>query len=114
MAAAGQARADAARAREQDQQRHAAELAAAAAQLAAATGTITTLRQQLARTETALDRERAEQHKTVTLLHDLLTSRPAAPAGTGNGGQQQPHADASSGHQPAEPAGNGTSRRQPR
>jgi hypothetical protein len=111
VAAAGQARADAARAREQDQQRHAAELAAATAQLAAATGTITTLRQQLARTETALDRERAEQHKTVTLLHDLLASRPAAPAGHGG---PHPHADGSTGHQPAEPAGNGTSRRQPR
>ena len=111
VAAAGQARADTARAREQDQQRHAAELAATAAQLAAANDTITTLRQQLARTETALDRERAEQHKTVSLLHDLLASRPAAPAG--NGGQQQPHAEDSSGHQPADTGGNGTSRRQP-
>ena len=110
VAAAGQARADAARAREQDQQRHAAELAATAAQLAAANATITTLRQQLARTETALDRERAEQHKTVSLLHDLLASRPAAPAG--NGGPH-PHADGSSGHQPADTGGNGTSRRQP-
>ena len=109
VAAAGQARADAARAREQDQQRHAAELAAATAQLAAATGTITALRGQLTRTETALDRERAEQHKTVTLLHDLLASRPAAPPG--NGG---PHPDGSTGHQlPADTAGNGTSRRQP-
>ena len=110
VAAAGQARADAARAREQDQQQHAAELAATAAQLAAATDTITTLRQQLARTETALDRERAEQHKTVSLLHDLITSRPPAPAG--NGGPH-PHADGSSGHQPADTGGNGASRRQP-
>ena len=60
-------------------------------------------------TETALDRERAEQHKTVSLLHDLITSRPAAPAG--NGGQH-PHADGSTGHEPADTAGNGTSRRQ--
>jgi hypothetical protein len=110
VAAAGQARADAARAREQDQQRHAAELAATAAQLAAANDTIAALRGQLARAETALDRERAEQHKTVSLLHDLIASRPAAPAG--NGGQQ-PHADGSTGHQPADTAGNGTSRRQP-
>ena len=94
VAATGQARADAARTREQDQQRHAAELAAAAAQLAAATAQLAALRDQLARTETALGRERAEQHKTVSLLHDLL-------AGSG-------------GHQPAETAGNGTSRRQPR
>ena len=97
--AAGQARADAARAREQDQQRHAAELAAATAQLAAANDTIAALRDQLARTETALDRERAEQHKTVSLLHDLITSRPAAPA-------------SGTGHEPADTAGNGTSRRQ--
>jgi len=68
-----------------------------------------TKREQLARAETALDRERAEQHKTVSLLHDLITSRPAAPAG--NGGQH-PHADGSTGHQPADTAGNGTSRRQ--
>jgi hypothetical protein len=118
VAATGQARADAARAREQDQQRHAAELAAAAAQLAAATAqlaaandTIAALRDQLTRTETALDRERAEQHKTVSLLHDLLASRPAPPAGSGG---HQPHADGSTGHRPAETAGNGTSRRQPR
>ena len=109
MAAAGQARADAARAREQDQQRHAAALAAAAAQLAAANDTIAALRDQLARDQAALDRERAEQHKTVSLLHDLLASRPAAPAGSGG---QQPHADSGTGHQPADTAGNGTSRRQ--
>jgi hypothetical protein len=108
VAAAGQARADAARTREQDQQRHAAELAATAAQLAAANDTVAALRGQLARTESALDRERAEQHKTVSLLHDLITSRPAAPAG--NGGQH-PHADGGTGHQPADAAGNGTSRR---
>ncbi len=111
VAATGQARADAARAREQDQQRHAAGLAAATAQLAAANDTIAALRDQLTRTETALDRERAEQHKTVSLLHDLLASRPAAPAGSGG---QHLHADSSTGHQPAETAGNGTSRRQPR
>jgi hypothetical protein len=109
VAAAGQARADAVRGRETDQQRHAAELAAAAAQLAAATDTITALRGQLARAETALDRERAEQHKTVSLLHGLLASRPAAPAG---GGAQHPHPDGSTGHEPADTASNGTSRRQ--
>jgi hypothetical protein len=108
VATAGQARAAAARAREQDQQRHAAELAAAAAQLAAANDTIAALRGQLARDQAALDRERAEQHKTVSLLHDILTSRPAAPPG--NGGQH-PHADGGIGHEPADTAGNGTSRR---
>ena len=56
MAAAETARADAARARESDQQRHDAALAASAAQLAAANDTIAALRQQLARAETALDR----------------------------------------------------------
>jgi colicin import membrane protein len=108
LAAAGAARADGARAREQDQQRHAAGLAAATAQLAAANDTIAALRDQLARAETALDRERAGQHKTVSLLHDLLTSRPAAPPGSDG---QHPHADGSTGHQPAAAAGNGTSRR---
>ena len=108
VAAAGQARADAARAREQDQQRHDAALAAATAQLAAANDTIAALRDQLARTEAALDRERAEQHKTVSLLHDLITSRPAAPAGSD---EQHPHAGGSTGHQPADTAGDGTSRR---
>ena len=62
-------------------------------------------------TETALDRERAEQHKTVSLLHDIITSRPAAPAS--NGGQH-PQADDGTGHQPAAAAGNGTSRRHAR
>jgi len=101
QAATEAARADAARAREHDQQRHAAELAAATTQLAAASDTITGLREQLHRAETALDRERAEQHKTVSLLHDLITSRPAAPA-------------SGTGHEPADTAGNGTSRRQQR
>jgi hypothetical protein len=77
------ARRDAASAREHDQQRHAAELAAVTTRLEAAGTTITGLREQLTRAEAALDRERAEQHKTVTLLHDLLTSRPGAPAGDG-------------------------------
>lgn len=54
------------------------EVAAAAAQLTAAAATITALREQLTRAETALDRERAEQHKTVSLLHDLLAARPAS------------------------------------
>ena len=86
LAAAGQARTDATRVSEQDQQRHAAELAAPAAQLAAANDTIAALREQLARDQAALDRERAEQHRLVGLLHDIITSRPAAP--TSNGGQQ--------------------------
>ena len=59
--------------------------------------------------QAALDRERAGQHKTVSLLHDLLASRPAAPAGSGG---QQPQAASGTGHQPADAAGNGTSRRQ--
>jgi colicin import membrane protein len=53
------------------------QVAGAAAQTAAAGATITALREQLTRAETALDRERAEQHKTVSLLHDLLAARPA-------------------------------------
>ncbi len=90
------ARRDAARQLEQDQQRHAAELAAATTRLDAAETTITSLREQLTHAQAALDRERAEQHKTVSLLHDLLTGRPGtadaadpqvtadpAPAGTG-------------------------------
>jgi hypothetical protein len=96
VTAAQAARADAARARETDQQRHAADLAAAAAQLTAANDTTAALRDQLARAETALDRERAEQHKTVSLLHDLITSRPAPaagdpspPAAAGNGTRRQ-------------------------
>ena len=107
MAAAGAARADAARARESDQQRHDAALAAAAAQLAAANDTIAALRDQLARDQAALDRERAEQHRLTGLLHDILTSRPAAPASSDG---QHPHADRT-GHEPADTAGNGTSRR---
>jgi hypothetical protein len=74
---------------------------------AAANDTIAGLRDQLARADSALDRERAGQHKTVSLLHDILASRPA-PAGNG---PQQPHTDGSTGHQPADAAGNGTSRR---
>ena len=108
LAAAEQARHDAARAREQDQQQHDTALAAATAQLAAASDTITALRGQLARDQTALDRERAEQHRLTGLLHDILTSRPAAPASSD---EQHPHADGSSGHQPADTPGNGTSRR---
>ena len=110
VAAAEAARADAARAREQDQQRHDAALAAATAQLAAANDTIAGLRDQLARDQAALDRERAGQHRLTGLLHDILASRPAAPAS--NDGQH-PHADRT-GHEPAAAAGNGTSRRQPR
>ncbi len=80
LAAAGAACADATRVREQDQQRHDAALAAPAAQLAAANDTIAGLRDQLTRDQAALDRERAEQHRLTGLLHDIFTSRPAAPA----------------------------------
>jgi hypothetical protein len=73
LAAAEAARRDAVRQREQDQQQHGTALTAANA-------TTTALREQLARAETALDRERAEQHKTVTLLHDLITSGQPLPA----------------------------------
>jgi hypothetical protein len=65
LAAAEHAR----RAAEQDRQRHDAALTAL-------DGTVTALREQLARAETALERERAEQHKTVALLHNLIISRP--------------------------------------
>jgi len=109
VAAAETARADAARAREQDQHRHDAALAAATAQLAAANDTIAALRDQLARDQAALDRERAEQHRTVSLLHDILTSKPAPLAS--NGGQH-PQANRT-GREPADTAGNGTSRRTP-
>lgn len=106
VTAAQTARADAVRAREQDQQRHDAALAAAAAQLAAANDTIAGLRGQLARDQAALDRERAEQHRLTGLLHDILTSRPAAPASDGG---QQPPTDSGARHEPAAAAGNGTS-----
>jgi hypothetical protein len=69
LAAARAAAEDAARGREQDRQQHAAALAAA-------NGTVTTLREQLARAEAALDRERKQQHETVALLHGLITSQP--------------------------------------
>ena len=57
-----------------------------AAQLAAANDTIAGLRDQLARDQAALDRERAEQHRLTALLHDILTSRPET--AVGNGGQR--------------------------
>lgn len=69
LAAAIEAAGDARHGRDQDRQRHDTALAAI-------NGTVTALREQLARAETALDRERAEQHKTVALLHGLITSRP--------------------------------------
>jgi colicin import membrane protein len=84
----------AARQREQDQHRHDAAAATATAQLAAANDTITMLRDQLGRAEAALDRERAEQHRLATHLHDLLTSGqplPAtAPAGRTRAGSNPP------------------------
>ena len=70
--------------------------------------TIAALRDQLTRDQAALDRERAGQHRLTGLLHDIFTSRPAAPAS--NGGQH-PQADDGTGHQPAAAGGNGTSRR---
>jgi len=108
LAAAEAARTDAARTREQDQQRHDAALAAATAQLAAANDTIAGLRDQLARDQAALDRERAEQHKTVSLLHDILTSRPAVAPGSD---EEHPRAAGDPGREPAAAAGNGTGRR---
>lgn len=103
IAAAGDTRAEAARQREHDQQRHIAELAAATAQLAAANDIIAALRDQLARTGTALERERAEQHKTAALLRDLIASQPLAAAG----GEHPPQA----GGDPAPAPGNGTRHR---
>ena len=110
LAAAETARADAARTREQDRQRHAAELAAATARLAAANDTIAVLRDQIARAETALDRERAEQHRLTGFLHDLIATRqPAAAPQAGH----DPAADGTPGQPvPAPPATAGTRRRQ--
>ncbi|HTQ90727.1 MAG TPA: hypothetical protein VMK84_14685, partial [Streptosporangiaceae bacterium] len=79
-------------------QRHDAALAAATAQLAAANDTIAGLRDQLARDQAALDRERAEQHRLTVLLHDILTSRAAARPGH-------------EGEDPQTAGSNGTSRR---
>jgi DNA repair exonuclease SbcCD ATPase subunit len=67
LAAARAEAGDAARGREEDRARHEAALAAL-------NGTVTTLREQLARSETALDRERERQHETVGLLRGLITS----------------------------------------
>ncbi len=83
----------AARALQDERAAHAAELAAAdnavrdrdrerqqhEAALAAVNSTVTALRRQLARAETALDRERAQQHETVALLRGLIASRPESP-----------------------------------
>ena len=74
LAAARAAAEDAARGREQDRHRHEAALAAL-------NGTVTTLREQLARAEAALDRERAQQHETVALLRGLITSPPEPKTG---------------------------------
>lgn len=78
--AAQETRTTAARTRDQDHQRHDAAATAATAQLAAANDTITMLREQLSRSEAALDRERAEQHRLASHLHDLLTSGQPLPA----------------------------------
>jgi hypothetical protein len=67
LAAARTAAGDAARGREQDRRQHEAALAAL-------DSTVATLREQLARAETALDRERERQHETVALLRGLITS----------------------------------------
>jgi hypothetical protein len=67
LAAAHDQARDTTRGREQDQARHKAALAALDA-------TITTLREQLAHTQTALDRERRRQDQTLTLLHDFITN----------------------------------------
>lgn len=81
LAAARAAAEDQARGREQDRRQHEAALAAL-------DGTVTTLREQLARAETALDRERERQHETTALLRGLITSPPAK-AGT----RRQPSGD---------------------
>ncbi len=81
LAAAEAARRDAATAREHDARQHAAALAASAARLDAVSDTIAALREQTDRAEAALDRERAGHHRTVTLLHDLITRPDAPPAG---------------------------------
>jgi colicin import membrane protein len=74
LAAARTAAGEAARSRDEDRRQHQAALAALDA-------TVTALREQLARAETALDRERERQHETVTLLRGLITS-PQPKAGT--------------------------------
>lgn len=79
LAAARAGASDAARSREEDQARHEAALAAL-------NGTVTTLREQLARAETALDRERERQHETVTLLRGLITG----PRQAGAAARRQP------------------------
>lgn len=63
-AALGEAR-DAGRRHEQERQHRDAALAAV-------NGTLTALREQLARAETALDRERDRQHETTVLLRGLI------------------------------------------
>jgi hypothetical protein len=106
QAAARAEQADAAR--EHDQQRHATELAAATARLDTAQTTITSLREQLAHAHSALDRERAEQHKTVNLLHDLLTNRRGTPTASDPAdGQAHPVQD------PTDTGGPRTPRRNP-
>lgn len=66
--AAARAEADnATRARAEDRARHEATRAAL-------DDTITTLREQLARTQSALDREHERQHETVTALRGLITN----------------------------------------
>ncbi|HEU5391236.1 MAG TPA: hypothetical protein VFV73_35570 [Streptosporangiaceae bacterium] len=72
LAAARAAADEQARGREQDRRQHETALAALGS-------TITTLREQLARTETALERERERQHETVALLRGLVTSPQAKP-----------------------------------
>jgi hypothetical protein len=84
-------------ARDHDARQHAAGLAAVTTRLDAAGDTITALRDQTTRAEQALDRERAGHHRTVTLLHDLLT----------HAGSEQPR------HEPQAAHGNSTSRRRP-
>jgi colicin import membrane protein len=73
LAAARAAAGDAARGREQDRHQHEAAIAAL-------DGTVTTLREQLARAEAALDRERERQHETVALLRGLIAAPQAKTA----------------------------------
>ena len=73
LAAARTAADGAVRDRDRERQQHEAALAAV-------NGTVTTLREQLARAETALDRERDQQHETIALLRGLIP-RPEAQEG---------------------------------
>jgi hypothetical protein len=81
--AAEQAARDASRRQEQERQRHDDALAAV-------NGTVAALREQLARAEAALDRERDRQHETTVLLRGLIPGPDSSPAKAGS--RRQPAA----------------------